>query len=67
MSRPVSIDPEVLSGRLVVTGTRIPVNVLLGMKITHRTSQHIAENYGLDIEAVEKALQHVERPPPKVA
>jgi uncharacterized protein (DUF433 family) len=66
-ARPVSIDPEVLSGRLVVTGTRIPVSVLLGMKESQRTTQQIAENYGLDIDTVEKALRHVGKPLQKVA
>lgn len=67
ISQPVSIDPEVLSGRLVVTGTRIPVSALVGMKIRRRTPQEIANNYGLDVETVEKALRHVEKPLPKVA
>jgi uncharacterized protein (DUF433 family) len=66
-SHPVSIDPEVLSGKLVVTGTRIPVSVLLGMKISNNTPEQIAKNYDLDIEIVNKALRHIEKPLQKVA
>jgi uncharacterized protein (DUF433 family) len=66
-SRPVSIDPDVVSGRLVVTGTRIPVSVLLGMKKSNRTITEIAKNYSLDADSVEKALRHVEKPLQKVA
>ena len=61
-SRPVSIDPEVLSGRLVVTGTRIPVSVLLGMKLANIAPDKIAQDYRLDVETVKKALRHVENP-----
>jgi uncharacterized protein (DUF433 family) len=67
VSRPVSIDPEVLSGRLVVTGTRIPVSVLLGLKRAQTPPEEIAKNYRLDVETVEKALRHVEKPLQKVA
>ncbi len=66
-SRPVSIDPEVSSGRLVVTGTRIPVSILVGMKLSKKTPEQIANNYGLKVDAVEKALRHVENPLQKVA
>ena len=61
-SRPVSIDPEVFSGRLVVAGTRIPVTMLLGKKRAGRSVSEIAQSYGLDVDTVEKALRHIERP-----
>ena len=37
VSRPVSLDAGVLSGRLVVTGTRVPVDVLAGYFESGRT------------------------------
>jgi uncharacterized protein (DUF433 family) len=61
-SRPVSMDPDVLSGRLVVTGTRIPVRILLGMKLARKSEEEIAEIYRLDVDAVRRALLHIERP-----
>lgn len=66
-SRPVSIHPDVLSGQLVVTGTRVPVAALRGMKQAGKTSTQIADVYGLDVETVKKAIRHVEHPLPKVA
>ena len=61
-SQPVSMDPHVLSGRLVVTGTRVPVRILLGMKLRGKTIQEISHSYHLNVDAVEKALLHIERP-----
>ncbi len=60
VSRPVSVAPEVLSGRLVVTGTRIPVDVLASYFTSGKTVEQIAELYGLETGIVRKALQHLE-------
>jgi uncharacterized protein (DUF433 family) len=59
-SRPVSMDPNVMSGRLVVAGTRIPVSALLGLHATGKKPMQIAKSYRLNIEIVEKALSHIE-------
>jgi len=48
-----------MSGRLVVVGTRIPVNTLLGSKRAGETIEDIANDYNLKPEVVEKALIHV--------
>ncbi len=66
-SRPVSIDPEIASGRLVVTGTRVPVSILLGKKLKGQSEQQIAKSYHLDVDVVTKALRHIDRPIPKKA
>ena len=58
-SRPVSMNPNIMSGRLVVVGTRIPVNTLLGSKRAGETIQQIANDYNLDPDVVEKALIHI--------
>jgi uncharacterized protein (DUF433 family) len=57
-SRPVSMSPNIMSGRLVVIGTRIPVSVLWGRKRAGTDSGEIAKDYGLDREIVDKALTH---------
>ena len=62
VSRPVSVSANVLSGRLVVTGTRVPVEMLAGYVASGKTVEQIAELYRLDVETVRKALQHIERP-----
>jgi uncharacterized protein (DUF433 family) len=58
-SRPVSMNPHVMSGRLVVAGTRIPVTVLWGRKRAGVNTSEIANDYGLDRDTVEKALTHI--------
>jgi uncharacterized protein (DUF433 family) len=60
VSRPVSINADVLSGRLVVTGTRISVEVLAGYRQAGRNVEEIADLYSLDAEVVRKALQHID-------
>ncbi len=61
-SQPVSIDPQVMSGQAVVTGTRIPVSILVGMKGKGKSIEKIADTYRLNQTLVEKAIQHFERP-----
>ncbi len=58
-SRPVSMNPNIMSGRLVVIGTRIPVNALLGSRRAGETDEAIAKDFGLDLETVKKALVHI--------
>lgn len=59
-SRPVSMSPRIMSGRLVVTGTRIPVSALLGQKRAGAKVADIAADYGLDREIVRQALTHID-------
>lgn len=67
-SRPLSIDPDVMSGNLVVFGTRIPARILLGMRHANKSTEAIAKGYRLDPELVNKALLHLgEDPLQKVA
>jgi uncharacterized protein (DUF433 family) len=56
----VSLDPDVMSGRLVVTGTRIPVSILLRRKLDGEPPEKIAEDYKISADLVKKALQHIE-------
>lgn len=58
-SRPVSMNVEIMSGRLVVSGTRIPVSTLLGSKRAGQSAREIASDFDLELESVEKALIHV--------
>jgi uncharacterized protein (DUF433 family) len=58
-SRPVSLDPEVMSGRLVVTGTRIPVDILRRRRLSGETPRQLAHDYGIGVDLVQKALLHI--------
>ena len=66
-SCPITVDPDIMSGRAVITGSRIPISLVFGMNKRGKTAADIAKNYNLKTEAVEKALQHIERPLQKVA
>jgi uncharacterized protein (DUF433 family) len=57
--KPVTIDPNIMSGSLVVTGTRIPVDVLLNRKRAGESVPELAKDYGLTEEAVNDALRHL--------
>jgi len=59
-SRPVSMNPRIMSGRLVVVGTRIPVTVLWGRKRAGLKVEEIAKDYGLDRKIVQQALTHID-------
>lgn len=59
-SRPVSIHPHIMSGRLVVAGTRIPVSLLAREHLSGRSPIALANDYNLDIKVVEEALSHLD-------
>jgi uncharacterized protein (DUF433 family) len=59
-SRPVSMNPRIMSGRLVLTGTRIPVKALWARKRAGQKVDEIAADYGLDRNAVQQALTHID-------
>jgi uncharacterized protein (DUF433 family) len=66
-STPVSLNPEVMSGRLVLTGTRIPVNMMWGRVRAGEKVEEIAEDYRIDTLRVRQALAHVDKAISKVA
>jgi len=67
VSTPVAMNPEVMSGRLVLTGTRIPVNILWGRTRAGENVKDIADDYRIDERQVRQALSHIDQAIPKVA
>lgn len=59
MRRPVEIDPHVMSGRLVVTGTRIPVMTVAARRKAGESVRDIAKDYCLTQEIVKQSLRHL--------
>jgi excisionase family DNA binding protein len=57
--RPVSLNPEILSGRLVITGTRIPVQVLWERHETGESLPDLALDYRLPEATLRNALRHI--------
>ena len=60
-SMPVQVDPEVMSGRLVITGTRIPVRMVYDRVRRGQTAAAIADDYGLSEDNINKALLHLDK------
>ena len=58
---PVSINPEVMSGELVVAGTRIPALAILAERDAGHTIDEIAKLYSLTPSLVEKVILHFEK------
>lgn len=56
--RPVAMHPDVMSGRLVVTGTRIPVSLLKAETLAGTSIKRLALDYRLPVKRVEEALSH---------
>ncbi len=57
----IEIDPGVQHGKPVITGTRVPVHILVGSVAGGMTIQEVAEQYGLDVEDVKAALDYASR------
>ncbi len=66
-STPVSLNPDVMSGRLVLKGTRIPVNILWGRTKSGERVEDIADDYHINERQVRQALAHIDKTLPKVA
>lgn len=58
--RPISIRPDVMSGRLVVAGTRVPVSLLKAETLSGKTVKALARDYRLPIRRVKEALSHLD-------
>jgi uncharacterized protein (DUF433 family) len=58
---PVSINPDVMSGELVVAGTRIPALAILAERDAGHTIDDIAKLYSLTPSLVEKVILHLEK------
>lgn len=62
---PLSMDPDVLSGELVVSGTRIPAQLILGRHLSGRSVGEIANLYRLSTDLVRRVLSYFERELPQ--
>lgn len=58
--RPVVIDPDVLSGRPVITGTRIPLLAVAARTKHGEPVKEIADDYGISQRRITESLRHLE-------
>lgn len=56
--QPVCIDSNVMSGRLVITGTRIPVQTIVA-RSKKESFEKIAKDYELSTEIIQQAVSHL--------
>jgi uncharacterized protein (DUF433 family) len=61
-SQPVTLDPDILSGRLVITGTRVPVRVVWERTQAGEKIPDLAEDYRLPEQSITDALRHLALP-----
>jgi len=52
----IDVDPKVMSGKPVIRGTRITVDLILELLASGMTPEEIAEDYKISIEDVRAAL-----------
>lgn len=54
----IVVDEAVRSGRPVIKGTRVPVDVVLGQLASGLTTEQVAEEYGLERDDVLAVLAY---------
>lgn len=54
----VSVDPNVHHGAPVITGTRVPVSIVIGSLAGGMSKEQVMKEYELTKEAVEAALAY---------
>ena len=54
----ITVDPQVVHGRPVISGTRVPVEVVLGELAGGSSFEEVIEDYHLEIEQIRTALSY---------
>jgi uncharacterized protein (DUF433 family) len=62
---PLSMDPDVMSGELVVSGTRIPAQLIVSRYASGRTVEEISGLYRLSTDLIQRVLFYFERKQPQ--
>jgi uncharacterized protein (DUF433 family) len=58
----IEVNPDILMGKPVIAGTRIPVYLILNLLASGYTQERILEAYpGLALEDIRAALQYAEQ------
>ena len=54
----IVVDPEVAHGKLVIKGSRVPVEIVLGSLAGGMEINEVAEEYGLERQDVLAAIRY---------
>jgi len=65
--RPVSVDPNIMSGKLVLTGTRIPALAVAARRKQGESVKDIAGDYDVPQRLIKESLRHLKLVLPKAA
>lgn len=57
----ISVDPGIMSGKPVITGTRVPVDVVVGHVAAGDSHEAIASSFRIKPEDILAALQYASR------
>ncbi len=57
----ITVDPEVRSGKPVIEGTRVPVDIVVGRLAGGMTVDEVAAEYDIAVEDVTAALKYAAR------
>lgn len=57
----ITVDTEVQHGKPVIEGTRVPVHVLVGAVAGGMSLDEVAEEYGVEAQDVQAALEYASR------
>jgi uncharacterized protein (DUF433 family) len=58
IARRISVDPHVVHGSPVITGTRVPVSIVIGSLAGGMSKEDVMREYELSKEDVEAALAY---------
>ena len=56
IAKHISVDPDIHHGAPVITGTRVPVSIVIGSLAGAMSKEDVCREYDLSREAVESAL-----------
>ncbi len=59
----VTVDPQIVHGRPVVAGTRVPVEVILGALAGGSSFEEVMDDYHLTNEQIRAALSYATKMP----
>jgi uncharacterized protein (DUF433 family) len=57
----IEVDPEIQHGKPVISGTRVPVHILVGSVAGGMQIEELAREYGVDVADVQAALEYASR------
>ena len=52
----ISVDPQIHHGAPVITGTRMPVSIVVGSMAGGMSKEEVSREYAISIEQIEAAL-----------